>query len=54
VLSSPVRAARSRWLAFGAVLMIAFSLPRRAREQASPVGAEELATDQTAELSAAA
>jgi hypothetical protein len=33
--------------------LIAFSLPRRAREQASPVGAGELATDQAPELSAA-
>ena len=33
--------------------VIAFSLPRRAREQASPVGAGELATDQAPELSAA-
>ena len=33
--------------------VIAFSLPRRAREQASPAGAGELAADQTPELSAA-
>ncbi|MDX6394924.1 MAG: hypothetical protein QOJ73_5987 [Streptosporangiaceae bacterium] len=32
---------------------IAFALPRRAREQASPVAAGELAADQTPELSAA-